>query len=530
MPSDLSPFADIDVPTLLTRAARHNGSDTFLIWAPEVGEPRHFTYGEFVHSVRRLATGLTERGVSRGDRILIHLENSPETLLIRFACAWVGAIGVVTNSMATGPELRVFNDVANARFAITQPSFLKMLSEHVRGLDWIVVTEHDGGRDPDVIPAFADSFASLYGEPMQQRPSEAQLPAMVLFTTGTTGRPKAVVWTHENMVWASMLGAMQQRIVKNDIVQLFLPLFHVVGFSWGVLSAIGAGATVLLQPKFSASRFWKLAVAHRATVAAHVPFTLGALRDLERPKHHYFRQWITNQQMAREQARHNVPLFISAWGMTEMISQPIIGDQSAGRLGDGTLGRPSIGYSIRIEGADGRDAAAGETGELLVRGVPGRSIFKEYLGDATATKEAFDADGYFRTGDRVRRETDGSITFVDRIKDVIKVGGEGVAAGEIEAAILNVWGVGQVAVVAGPDALRGEIPVAFVVAKEDAKHETTEVRAAIEQHCAATLSRFKQPKLIVFIDELPKVGFGKISKAKLREMAKSATQAEGGHQ
>jgi crotonobetaine/carnitine-CoA ligase len=526
MLSDLSPFARMDVPTLLTRAARRQGNDTFLIWAPEEGKPRHFTYGEFLYAVRCIASGLQARGVSRGDRVLVHLENSPETLLARFACAWLGAVCVTTNAMATGPELRVFNEVADARFAITQPGFVKHLSDHVRGLEWIIVTNQDGGREPETLPAFSDSFASLYASPMEQRPPEPDLPALILFTSGTTGRPKAVVWTHENMAWAAMLGAMQQRIVRNDVVQIFLPLFHVVGFSWGVLSAIGAGAAVLLQPKFSASRFWNLAVSHRATVAAHVPFTIAAIRDLERPKTHFFRQWITNKQMSVEQARHEVPLFSSAWGMTEMVSQPIVGDQTIGALEDGALGRPSVGYSIRIAGPEGRLVAPGESGELLVRGVRGRSIFKEYFGDARATAEAFDEDGYFRTGDRVRLEPDGSITFIDRIKDVIKIGGEGVAAGEIEAAIMEVSGVSQVAVVAGPDELRGEIPVAFVVVSEDIRQTTTQTQAAIESHCAAVLSRFKQPKKIIFVEDLPKVGFGKVSKARLREMARDALRAE----
>src|SRR5690606_7719540 len=143
--------------------------------------------------------------------------------------------------------------------------------------------------------------------------------------------------------------------------------------------------------------------------------------------------------------------------------QPVIGNAECGALAEDAIGRASPAYSLRIVDERGGDVAPGGAGELLVGGVRGRSIFSEYFGDPAATEAAFDAQGYFRTGDRVRRDADGAISFVDRIKDVIKVGGEGVAAGEIEAVVATVPGVREVAVVAGPDPLRGEVPVAFVV-------------------------------------------------------------------
>ncbi|WP_309084585.1 class I adenylate-forming enzyme family protein [Chelativorans sp.] len=505
------------------RLADARPNHPMLVWVPAEGEEASWTYSQFVHQVRCVAGGLSARGISVGDRILVHLENAPEALIARFACAWLGAICVATNAMATGPELAVLADAVGVRAAITQPSLAEMVASHVRGLDWIATTDSGAGHTarPNELPQRSDRFASLCGEPMPMRAPDLTLPALILFTTGTTARAKAVLWTHENMLWAARLGAAQQGFLASDVTQLFLPLFHVVGFSWAFLPAIWSGGTVVLQPRFSATRFWPTAVAHRSTVSPHVPFTMAALMQQERPPAHHFRQWITNRQMPREQAHFGIEQFSSAWGMTEMISQPIIGDPRLGPLAANAVGRPSVGYEVRIVDERGRGALAGENGELLVRGIRGRSIFLEYFGDADATRNAFEEDGFFRSGDRVRLNEDGTITFVDRIKDVIKVGGEGVAASEIEAVIQAVPGVAEVAVVAGPDPLRSEVPVAFVV-RHSKDGSEGQLRAEIEEACKLTLARFKVPRRIIFIDQLPRVGFGKVSKAKLRVLATEA--------
>jgi crotonobetaine/carnitine-CoA ligase len=193
---------------------------------------------------------------------------------------------------------------------------------------------------------------------------------------------------------------------------------------------------------------------------------------------------------------------------------------------DGVIGRPSVGYSVRILDENERLVKPGESGELRIRGIRGLSLFKEYDSNPAANEEAFDADGYFRTGDRVVLREDGWIAFGDRIKDVIKVGGEGVSSAEIEAVIARTGHVAEVAVVARPHDILGEIPVAFVVmaagtGTEDARARLDEMMSA----CRERLSRFKVPRHIEIIEALPRVGFGKISKVRLREMAKELTIA-----
>ncbi len=524
--AQVSPFEGMDVATMLVRLAQQRPEHPALIWAPAEGIETSWTYAQFVHQIRCVAGGLAARGVGRGDRILVHLENSPELLIARFACAWLGAICVSTNAMATGTELAALANAVGVRAAITQPAMAETVAAHVSGLDWIAVTQSDAGRMPaeTALPQRTDRFEALVGDPLAMRAPELGLAALILFTTGTTARAKAVLWTHENILWAARLGAAQQDFRPTDVTQVFLPLFHVVGFSWAFLPTLWCGGTVVLQSRFSATRFWPVALAHRATISAHVPFTTTALMRQERPGTHLFRQWVTNRQMPAEQAHFGVTRFSSAWGMTEMISQPIVGDVRLGAIPKNAIGRPSMAYEVRILNEDGSAARPGETGELLVRGLRGRSLFAEYFGDAEATKAAFDEQGYFRSGDRVQLNEDGTITFVDRIKDVIKVGGEGVAAGEIEAVIQAVEGVAEVAVVAGPDPLRGEVPVAFVVRKPLASASEEALKAAIGDACRLALARFKVPQRILFIEGLPRVGFGKISKANLRMLAAEALE------
>ncbi len=514
----LSPFAGTDVASLIAERARQRTSHPFLVWAPFDAAPETWSYARFAHEVASLAGGLAARGVGPGDRVIAHLENCPEMLLVRFACAWLGAVCVATNAMAAGPELAYFAETSNAVAAVTQPKFAKLLAAHAPRLRWTAVTSTDAGTPPaaGTAPAQGDSFAALFGEPLPRRTPDPDAPALILYTTGTTGRPKGVVWTHANVLWGARLGMLQQGIRADDVVQIFLPMFHVVGFSWTFLPALWAGATVVLQPRFSASRFWPVALEHRATVTMQVLFTMNALKQTPVPAHH-FRQWGAARHDVEAQEHFRVPCVLGAWGMTEMVGQPIVGDPAAVPR-PYSLGRPSPAYDIHILDEDGRPVRPGDVGHLLVGGRRGLSIFAEYDGDAKATAEAFDEHGRFRTGDRVRLHEDGWIQFGDRTKDIIKVGGEGVSAAEIEAVVATVSGVREVAVVGKPDAAYGEVPAAFVILAGDVPLERgPAISEQIRKQCQTALAKFKVPRDIVIVPDFPRVGFGKIAKAQLRD-------------
>jgi crotonobetaine/carnitine-CoA ligase len=518
----LHPFMGRDAAALIEARARQRGNHPMLIWAPFDGAGDVWSYARFADEVARLAGGLAARGIKPGDRVLVHLENCPETLLARFACSWLGATAVLSNAHWMGPEIGPVAKMLGVRAAITQPKLFSRVADHCAGLDWIAVTDTDAGEAPASRPAKSERFAALFGEPLPRRAPDPTAPALILFTTGSTARPKAVLWTHANLLWGGKVGALQQGLREDDIYQVHLPLFHVVGFTWSLVPALWAGATIVLQPRFSGSRFWPAALTHRATVASHAG-TDGFLRDQPVPAHH-FRQWLFARHDPVRDAYFKLR-GVAGWGMTEMIIPAVASDDSLDQRVH-SIGRPYPGYTARIENDAGEMVQPGGTGQLLIGGTRGLSIFQEYVDNPQAMAEAFDARGFFRTGDLVTLHEDGWIEYRDRIKDVIKVGGENVSASEVEAAIMAAGGVRECAVVSRPDKVYGEVTVAFVVLTGDASVQSASVVAAIQTHCNKSLAKFKVPRAINVVPELPKIGNNKIHRPALRDMARADTVAK----
>ena len=510
------PFAGWDIAALIEARARQRGAHPALIWAPFDGPVRAWSYAELADAVARIAGGLAARGIAAGDRVLIHCENCPETVLARLACAWLGATALLSNAHLAAPELARIIAALRPRAAITQPSLAERVAQAGGGLEWIALTETDTAETSTSIAAAAvDRFSRLYGEPQPRRAPDPTAPAMILFTTGSTAAPKAVLWTHANLLWAGKVGALQQGLRPDDIYQVHLPLFHVVGFTWSLVPALWAGATIVLQPKFSASRFWPAALAHRATVASHAG-TDVFLRQHPVPEHS-FRQWLFGWHDIERNNYFRVN-GTTGWGMTEMVIPAIAGDPSMQQR-DQSVGRPYPGYTVRIEHEDGSIARPGETGHLLIGAPRGLAIFQEYVDNPQAMAEAFDARGFFRTGDRVTLHDDGWIQFRDRVKDMIKVGGESVSASEVEAAVMAAGGVAEVAVVGRPDPIYGEVAIAFVVLEAG---NASAAAARIAEHCRGALAKFKQPREIIIKDALPKIGNNKVNRPALRELVKDA--------
>ena len=476
MSTPLDPFAGLSVAGLLETRARLSAHCTFLTWAPFEGEVRRWTYGEFAGEVACVAGGLAARGISRGDRVVSMMDNCPEALLTYFGCAWLGAVCVPVNSASTPDELGYF-------MARTKAVALVKKGDCPRS-----------GAVPRAQVASSDV-------------------ASILFTSGTTSRPKGVVWTNANVLWGARMGALQTGLREDDVYLVFLPLFHVVALTWSILPTIWVGGEAVLQPRFSASRFWDAAVTHRCTWASMVPFCTAVLAKQPVPARHFFRCWGHALYVPELEKLFGVRL-LGWWGMTEVLTQGIVGDLSLPQV-PRTIGRPSPGFDIMVLDEAGQPAKPGVPGELRIRGERGVTIFREYLDDPEATAAAFDEHGYFRTGDRVLVREEGAIQFVDRTKDVIKVGGENVAAPEVERVIATVAGVNEVAVVARRDDLLGEVPVAFVLAEPSRR--TPELIEQVIAACREQLAKFKVPRDVVLVDEFPRVTLGKIAKAELRK-------------
>ncbi len=522
MPSQATPhvhpFVGVDLAHLLALRGRQRSAHPFLVWSPFDSDERSWTYAEFADAVARLAAAMARRGVRRGDRVLIHLENCPEGLLSWFACAHLGAVAVSTNARAAGKELAYFAEHSGAVAAITQPRLATTGIEHCKGLSWIAVTEDDNGAPPEWgrAPDYDSSFVALMTESERAplRPTEPLLPLAIQYTSGTTSRPKGVVMTHANGLWGGKIGAAHEGLRPDDIFFIHLPLYHVIALSYSLLATLWAGGTAVLAPRFSASRFWSQSLRHRCTWTSMVPFCVRALAVRDVPASHHYRTWGNAFWSSELEQRYGVAI-LGWWGMTEIITQGIVGelDHPGHPM---AIGRPAPEYEFAVQHDDGTPVDHGETGHLLIRGTPGVSLFAEYLDNRAATADSFDERGFFKTGDRVTVHADGFIQFADRAKDMLKVGGENVAASEIERVILRVAAVREVAVVGKQHPMLGEVPVAFVTLAGTARERqglVDEIAAA----CRAELASFKVPEQVCLIEDMPRGAVEKISKVKLRD-------------
>jgi crotonobetaine/carnitine-CoA ligase len=320
-------------------------------------------------------------------------------------------------------------------------------------------------------------------------------------------------------LWAAKVNSAHEGLTAADIQLVYLPLFHINAQAYSVLASLWVGSTFVLQPRFSASRFWDVSVRNRCTWASQVYFALRALATLDVPAKHSYRLWGTGMSGHPLEAKLGVPT-LGWWGMTETISHPIVGDVHIPNRPQ-TIGYAAPEYSVAVVNAEREPAEPGETGDLLVHGTPGVSLFAGYLHDEAATANAFDVDGWFKTGDRVAVHPDGTFTFSDRAKDMLKVGAENVAASEIERVVAAVPGVGEVAVVGAPDPMLEEVPVAFVVASDDRPGLDTAVLVA----CREKLATFKVPRAVRIVSDLPRSTLEKVAKHKLREALRNEAQS-----
>ncbi len=508
-------FRGLNIWELLRLRARATGSGIAFVWQPFHGAAKTWTYADLQRDSASLAAGLARRGIRAGDKVLIHLENCPEFVLAWYACAAVGAVAVATNTRASDDELSYYVAHSEPSGIITQPRFHERMQRCAPHVQWIVSTDHDGGVGAEALVEPDSALASLFDDPdrLIPAPIDPLAPMCVQYTSGTTARPKAVLWTHANALWGARINAAHEGLRPDDCFLCYLPLFHTNALAYTMLASLWVGSRFVLVPKWSTSRFWELSVSHRCTWVNLILLSFRAIETLPRPKHHCFRFFGAGVC----DLEWDAPLGIKSigwWGMTETITTPIIGDLYTPNR-PGSMGRPAPEYGVAIVRPDGQPVEPDETGDLLIFGTPGLSLFAEYLHDEAATAASFDDRGWFRTGDRATLHADGHLSFAGRAKDMLKVGGENVAAVEIESATMTAPRIREAAVVACADPVLDEVPVAFVIVAGDADGVEAEVVAA----CRERLADFKVPRAVYAVRALPRSTLGKVNKAELRAVA-----------
>ena len=507
-----------DLPWLLSYWAERRPDHPLLVWDPPEGPTREWTYRQMHDQVWRFAAGLQRRGISKGDRVLIHADNSPEFVIAWLACTVAGAVAVTTNTRSVAAEVRFFIEKADCVAAITQPSYAALVADAGPELKWMVVTGDDAGQIPAASSdAGADPFDSLFGEEVfSGREPEPMLPFGIMFTSGTTSRPKAVVHTHANAIWASRLGPRNIDLGPDDRYLIYLPFFHVNAQSWSFFSVLGVGATAVLMPKWSTSRFWDVVARQRVTHISLMPFCIPALASPDRPAHTDLRAGVFGAIMPDWERQFGLSVY-AAYGMTETVTHAINGKPSEPWL-PGSMGRVGHGYEIAVVDKDtGRLCPEGETGELWLRGARGVQLFLEYFDNPEANDAAFE-DGWFKTGDMVVQGPGGNVFYRERDKDLLKVGGENVSARQVEEIAGRVPGVAQVAVVGKHHDFLNQVVVAFVIKAPGAPDDASLERQVIDA-CKENLADFKVPRAVYVVDQFPTGTLDKILKNRLREMA-----------
>jgi crotonobetaine/carnitine-CoA ligase len=383
----------------------------------------------------------------------------------------------------------------------------------------VAVTTIDADEEApaDVTGLTLDSFDDLYGDAADWpgRPAEPLLPFGIMFTSGTTNKPKAVVHTHANAVWASRIGPRNIDLGPDDRYLIYLPFFHVNAQSWSFFPVLGVGATAVLVPKWSTSRFWEVVEAQEITHISLMPFVMGTLGQPDRPQTK-LRVGVFGLILPDLDRMFGIAVY-AAYGMTELVSHAITGKPSE-VLPTRSMGRVSPGYEIAVVDKEtGRLCAEGETGELWMRGTRGIQVFLEYFDNPEANASSFE-DGWFKTGDMVQMGPGGNVFYQERDKDLIKVGGENVSAREVEDVVTTVPGVAQAAVVGKKHEWLDQVVVAFVITAPGAPDQPELERQVIEA-CAGRLAGFKVPRAVYVVEEFPLGTLDKLLKNKLRDLA-----------
>ncbi len=507
-----------DIPWLLAHWAEHRPDHPALVWDPKEGDGRAWTYRELWNDVRRVTNGLAGRGITKGDKVLVHADNCPELVLTWLACATLGAVAVTTNTKSVAAELAYFVDKAQCVAAVTQPQYAAMVAEATGGLKWIAVTEDNSGepapageRDHGLEP-----FASLVGDAdWGGRAIEPMLPFCIMFTSGTTSKPKAVVHTHANAIWAGRTGPRNIDLGPDDRYLIYLPFFHVNAQSWSFFSVLGVGATAVLMPKWSTSRFWDVVARNDITHISLMPFTIGTLAAPDRPQT-ALRVGVFGLIVPELEQMIGIRVY-AAYGMTETVIHAITGKPTE-QLPSRSMGHVTPGYELAVvDKATGELCGEGQTGELWMRGTRGIQLFLEYFDNPEANAAAFE-DDWFKTGDMVKMGPGGNVFYQERDKDLLKVGGENVSAREVEEVVATVPGVAQAAVVGKKHDWLDQVAVAFVI-KAPGAPDDAQLEQLVIETCRGRLADFKVPRAVYTVDEFPLGTLDKLLKNKLREMA-----------
>ena len=507
------------IPDLLQEKSRLHPDKEFLVFEGSDGRVETLTYRAFSDRVNRLANALVDYGVQPGQSVALMASTSPEFLVSWFAINRAGAVMVPVNVFYAPDELQYLLNNSDSVAFISEPKFIALFNEVAaacQGVRVKIATREGTGLAgfrhlPDILAGQPSTAPAVRVAP--------DAPAQIVYTSGTTSRPKGVVISHESSLIQGIAVAMLFGMTPAERCCVVLPLFHVNGQYVSVLPALTVGGTIVLLEQYSATNFWMQVRKHQCTLMSIVPMLLRTM--LAQPpraddaqhsvRFSFYALTTTDEEWEQFESRFGVKL-VEGYGLSETLgicsSNPVV----HGTTKRHCIGLPTLGRQMRVVDESFAELPANQVGRIAVRGEPMFSSYYKNPEDSAACMR----DGWFDTGDNGSIDEDGYFHFFDRSKDVIKRAGENIAATEVERVLNEHPKIAESAVISVPDPLRDEAIKAFVVLRPGESMTEDEVRA----WCARHLAKFKVPSFCEFRPALPHTSIGKIMKyvLKMEEM------------
>ncbi|QPF93809.1 class I adenylate-forming enzyme family protein [Bradyrhizobium commune] len=506
----------MDLCSLIDRNAAFAPDKTAIAF-----EGERLSYAAFAARIERTATALkTELGVGRGDRVAILSLNRPDYLVLLYACARLGALLVPLNwRLAIAEQLFILAD-AGAKVLVLEQAFEGVLAElapatAVVGLDFT--------------PPHGATFEALlaHGEGSGRNPhTDLSCPLLIVYTSGTTGRPKGAVLRQEALFWNGVMSQHMHNMTSDDHVLTVLPFFHVGGLNIQTTPALQLGATITIHARFTPDTALAAIAQERPTLTVMVPAIIQAVSDhpawaaadLSSLKAVTTGSTIVPPHLIDRFVARGIPV-LQVYGSTETCPIAVYTRLGGNLSRVGSTGLAGLCCEAKVIDQAGREVPAGTPGEIAVCGP---NVFFEYWGNGDATRDALQ-DGWYRTGDIGLCDADGYFWVRDRKKNMIISGGENVYPAEVERVLLEHPDVSECAVVSRPDPRWDEVPIAYVIRRSGCRLEADELRV----HLQAQLARYKIPRDIVFVTDLPRTALGKVQHFLLKQLdAQSRAQGE----
>ncbi len=497
---------------LVRDRARLSPDRTALI---EIRSGARLRYQELDRRVDAAAHLLAALGIGHGDRFGVLMHNRIELVELFFAATRSRSIAVPLSTRATAHELEAIVRDSGLQVLVFGPEFAEIASELTASLS-IRAIPVEGGSESE--PSWASLSAVAPDEPFPAVFGDPEDVCCLLYTSGTTGRPKGVMIPHRMIVWNAYNTAVCWGLRQDDVTPIFTPMYHAGGLTVFLTPIFAVGGTVILHEHFDAVEVLETIQREQCTVALGVPTVFQLIAETPEFDTIDFTsvRWLISGGAPLpihlvERYRERGIVLKQGFGMTEVgVNCFAMGDDEA-VLKAGSVGRPMLFTRVRLVDEEGLEVPAGEVGEMQIRG---SHVSRGYWNNEDATREAYLPEGWFRTGDFARRDDDGFFFIAGRRKEMFISGGVNVYPAEIELELLQHPAVADAAVVGVEDATWGEVGVGFVVLVSGESIEESELR----EFLISRISKYKVPKTIRLVDQLPRNAYGKIVRGELRKL------------